>query len=501
MTVAVSIALLSGGSAAGAQESALALEVVPGKLALAPGETADVRVILRNAGASLPGGNLSWAPAGMGAVPDPGFPPLGPNQSHSWLVRVTRPADAGPAGQLVFSVAVPTGPSGPTAAVATAAVAVEDRTVIGLDDLVKVSVGPELEDLHRYREEVDFHLTATSTANVPVEIVGIEVDAPSFIDLKPEGCKPSTTAGRVALIEPGGTVYCRYTAAVTGTVQPGAHRAAFIVNLALPEGGRPRTGSVVVTHELQASVAGESEFLTFLGVPTFLLLPGVLVLAIYRLAARQWAPDSRIGQLDIKLPEYTALSATISIVILVLYHLVTGALPGPARNVLAGYELRDVLTIWMSSVFTGILLVGLPRAAMQFRRVRRTPTRNDSERALLRRLERNGLGLSLPRADVTLSETVPAFVVQPENEGDTKIWVAPAIGFEFRGDPPDDLTGPFLDAVNNSNIKAVNRLLKEHRREISLTYKGRTALSHPTLVKKELFDSAGAISKRIMERV
>ena len=332
MTVAVSIALLSGGSAAGAQESALALEVVPDKLALAPGETADVRVILRNAGASLPGGNLSWAPAGMGAVPDPGFPPLGPNQSHSWLVTVTRPADAGPAGQLVFSVAVPTGPSGPTAAVATAAVAVEDRTVIGLDDLVMVSVGPELEDLHRYRGEVDFHLTATSTANVPVEIVGIEVDAPSFVDLKPEGYKPSTAAGRVALIEPGGTVYCRDTAAVTGTVQPGAHRAAFIVNLALPEGGRPRTGSVVVTHELQASVAGESEFLTFLGVPTFLL--GVLVLAIYRLAARQWASDSRIGQLDIKLPEYTALSATISIVILVLYHLVTGALRGPARNVL-----------------------------------------------------------------------------------------------------------------------------------------------------------------------
>jgi hypothetical protein len=98
----------------------------------------------------------------------------------------------------------------------------------------------------------------------------------------------------------------------------------------------------------------------FLGVPSLLLLPGVLTvltcLAGYSLATWTKAPDW-------KAPGLLVLAVTLSSIYALKYPYITKHVLSERRDYLRGYALQDVAYIWGGSIVVG-LVAGLGGAGM-----------------------------------------------------------------------------------------------------------------------------------------
>jgi hypothetical protein len=238
-------------------------------------------------------------------------------------------------------------------------------------------------------------------------------------------------------------------------------------------------------------VLGESTVLQLLGIPSFLVLPGFLVLVIWGLLWTMGVRKSKFdtGQFPLQFsqqpanPQFWVVAITFSIIILAIY---IKFYPDFLRI----YGLDDIVLIWLASALGlgvgGYLLI----ANWRIRHLqRRTPAEADEPIDILEKLDRQDLGVFLDIVNVNVkpgdnTQTRPAFLLQESRDDRTTSWVGPGVLVTFK--PEADQ--PLKDRIGEQ--------IKHKRNALALAILLREGLKKKVLEVdwKPLDDSADAIS-------
>ncbi|MFI9583135.1 hypothetical protein ACIHCQ_15100 [Streptomyces sp. NPDC052236] len=284
----------------------------------------------------------------------------------------------------------------------------------------------------------------------------------------------STTPGR--RVEPGDSVIYRYELRTGGRTWPGAKLIVVAVHGDYVLNGKAKRASLTLSKRVQSTVLGEAQFISGIGVPSFLLLPGFLLLATYRLLARRSRQaDAGVPQLDVNAIEFIALSASLSILAIPFFWVVSW-LAGEPRTYLDGYDTRDLLSVWIGSVLAGAVAFSVPASVAGLRLRLRTPQPTDSPEQALSRLAR--AGETLNRTQIRFRHAGPsgdvpaqAFVyAAPAAEGEP-YWAMPAIQYTCEAEAPPEVQRELLELLRGGDsAKGVRDFLHRHSREVKLAW-------------------------------
>jgi len=183
---------------------------------------------------------------------------------------------------------------------------------------------------------------------------------------------------------------------------------------------------LVVSKQASAGVFFESELLKALGVPSFLVLPGCLVLFTMQLfitlGFAGLKNESRLPQLTVNTPGFWVLAITFSGLFAFAYYFCTG------NNYLIRYGLDDLRNVWLSSILIGAILVLVIGGVTSKQRRDRVPTSHDSPVSVLKKIAKNGLSILLTEVRFKFNNLdLHGFVIERIDDGQQLVWIAPAI--------------------------------------------------------------------------
>ncbi|WP_411080424.1 hypothetical protein [Streptomyces sp. cmx-18-6] len=325
------------------------------------------------------------------------------------------------------------------AVVGTAALAVKATKTAPTGEVVDVSLVTSMVRLQEARPQ-DVYVVVRNTSGSPVAVNRMSATVSSDMRVCHRRTEPAAHSDadrcgheqRVRLprkVAPGTTALFRFRIEATPRSRAGEHQALFTTEVSYQEAGVTRRAGVVLSRDFEYSVLGESDFLTAVGVPSFLLLPGFLVLMAYRIPARRArARGVDLPPIDASAPEFLAVSATLSILAIPVYWLATAA-TGNARTYLQGYGIRDLLQVWIASVVIGFAAFAVPWAVQTYRIRMTTPQPTDDAERVLRRLARAHSQLVLPQVRFTVGpDSVRQAFRVPSPTGEAEgLWCVPAI--------------------------------------------------------------------------
>lgn len=434
LLVATLLTLPVSTAAASTQPPDLEIEVTPGSVEI-PGEgDVEVLVVAQNTGGSeLKEVRLSWfSDAAVDvAIEPPSSHVLVAYGALTWILRVSR-AEGPVAGRLHLRIDyIWEGEAGanPSPRVAVGSLAVAPRRPEPLRRVAEIGLETALTSLNQHRPGT-VYVVVSNTADLPIQIKEISPRGPNFVAFDNPDLKQGVT------LTSGETRSFAHEVQAVGPVRPGKHLLLFDVVLEWEESGCIWTRRRVTTHEVEVGVFGETGILTAVGVPSFLILPGVLMLLTVKLL---WRVDQSQGAFPVQVTSAEAglIAVTLSLLTAVVYPVVTGW-GGVGRNYLEGYELWDVMWVWFGSVVVAavgyVLVFGTVRIWTRgaselaaWRKQRRTPSDEDPV-AVLRKLERQGLGLRLPRVRVEIQGKVQrGHLLEPKDGEQETVWVGPKI--------------------------------------------------------------------------
>ncbi|MDQ3697061.1 MAG: hypothetical protein M3373_03410 [Gemmatimonadota bacterium] len=404
----------------------MSIRLVPDSLALQPGRAAQALVVLRNVSqAPLRNVRLSWFTNSRLDVEDErgGLPSSGvllPGAAAVVRLTVVGREQAERLGTVVVRADYTHG-STRTPDVVFAPLTVRPAGFEPPEDILDVQVSSSLTTLTE-RQPGHMFLLLKNKADVTVTIDSLAVTTPAFL---------SVDHPRVVTVGPRGVSTVPIVITATDAVRPGKHQV--LIDLPLRwTSDRDPARHLVLAREVEVGVLGESAILQVLGVPSFLILPGFLMVMTFGALwkRRVLRPDTASAEfpIDAKDPEFWLLAITLSGVMALMYPSVSGG-----RDYLEYYGVRDVATVWMFSVFALGLGVYLVAAVLESHRHRqRMPTEQDDGITLLKKLDRQRLGLLMPRVEVG-SAKLAAFALQARQEGANTVWVGPAIKWIWKG--------------------------------------------------------------------
>jgi predicted secreted protein len=408
----------------------LALELVPAVLEVpVTGETQVLLVVRNPTTETLRSLRLTWfTDADVSVTADaPEGDELGAYGTLTWSLHVAQAGQEPADGTLHLRLDYTWLHEGaPVPLLTTSTLELSARPPLTADQVARVQAQTSMESLMQFRPGW-VYLVITNVIDVPISLTNVLTDGPDFVRFEISGPITGTLAPQETRTIP---VYVT----ASDTVRPGKHLLLFNVGLRWDKGGRSQTGNVVVTHPIEAGVLGESEILTLLAVPSFLVLPGALIMITLGMLWRYVRPRAEFPFAATKSQEFWFLAVLTSLLIAFAYPVVTGWLHMP-RNYLDGYGLRDVLYVWLGAIgLTGLAysvvlgIMTLSRQVQAWRTGQVTPATGDRPIELLRKLGRQGLGVHLPRARLALDgDTETVFLLQAEDLAATDVWVGPAI--------------------------------------------------------------------------
>jgi len=435
-------------SSIGAAEpaAAITLEAVPGTIKLAAAEKGRVAVIARN-NWSVPVRVIKLdyiASDGLSLAvsrSDPETSFIAPGSALRWIIEVAQTNAAHDAGEIQFFLdysPIETTPETQTSNTIRATTTVQRVQAGGLDRAMDARAESAMKMLEDPNSGVVF-VVVHNKANFPISIRSIDIVASAEIDASWKSGANNTVVGP----------QCEQPFAVEikakDAILPGKYLLLFTVNADWSEEGSQRAGSAVVKYEFDAGILGSSAMLTAIGVPTFLLLPGFLMIIVFVTVWKWWKERTAIS-LDVKSPEFWALAIILSLTTALFYPIITG------RNYLKGYNFRDVCYVWFGSAgaalfVCGILLLTLKAIqALKEEKARlRRFSSEDSPLEVLRKLALNNAGFKLTQGDIMFDGKPETAFVLPENPG-AGATVAPAIELSTPSDLPPE-TSAALDAL------------------------------------------------------
>lgn len=408
-----------------AQEPKVTLTINPSTIKLAPNETTRAIVIVNNRTAfTISELRLSNSTAAATiTLPATDGISISAKGSTALEIDIKREGAAPVAGSVFIRLDYGSAEPGPAAeppGVVVAQLEVQDREPDLIEKVATARTETTLDLIQEQREGTIF-LVVTNVSSSPLKIKSLKVEMPPFIKIKsPERPVAAAAAGGTSSefgvdesglvklpdsfqpLQPQESRPFKFTVTADDSVLPGRHMLLFKIDLEQTKYGYTWQGTLIATHKSNVAVFGESEVLTALGVPSFLLLPGFLILIAFKFAWTRLAPKGQLD-MDVKGAEFWMLAVFLSLLAAATYPALTDLL-GERRDYLAGYGLKDVVRVWFGSVFVAWAFWGLLLASQNIRsRVRALyePSEEDKPVDVLRKLARNRLALRLPQVAVT----------------------------------------------------------------------------------------------------
>jgi len=446
------------------------IEILPSSVELPsnPKQAAHVLVVLRNAtDTELREVRLSWlAEEGVKISPLAlSEPAVAPHAETAWAFEFSQSQLDPVAGSVGLRIDYK---QGGVPKVLARSLAVKTHETDAIDKFLDAKIETTLETLDTYHTgKIDLLLTNKLGQDLKVDI---KADAPDFICFDPDqnGCESGMLAKGASWLryviawlrkqygsggEGGGvnspseairsgvalksyqTTLVPFEVGAKERVEPGKYLVTFEITLKAND-GQSAERSLVVTQVIEVGVLAESAILKLLGVPSFLLLPGcllVLTVGLFRNYGPSWFRPA--GQADLLKPDspyFWLVSITVSGLMAVGFRVALG------WWYFVSYGLTDLVLVWLASVVLGaVLYTGLFLASQALPRwleVKRTPTQNDDAAAVLRRLWWLRAGLVLDRYTVKGNETGESvFVIKRQDE--KTAWVSPKINLSLPTDP------------------------------------------------------------------
>ncbi len=269
------------------------------------------------------------------------------------------------------------------------------------------------------------HLRAENKSDFPVVLDTVRPDGPSFISFQPV---PGVE------IPARGSAVIRVDLRAETRVRSGKHTLLFEVPVRWTGPDGPMEGTLILSREVDVGVLGESQILEILALPSFLFLPGFLMVVAFGMLRRARVADGTLSD-DPKKPEFWLVAIGLSL----MWVIVVPALGG-RDYLLDGYGIRDIAWVWFVSVLLGVV-VALGVGVIKSYRARQAaadlaasvPDPDDEPTDALRKLARSGhTGVQVVQVVLTLADgaKVQAYLLADPAE-DGRLWVAPPIQYEW----------------------------------------------------------------------
>lgn len=415
-----------------ATEAAITVELQPSSLAFAAdGKPLTVLVVVRN------GTSDHISDVRLTSFPDPDIrvdavPPiatLAPGSDDTWSVPVSTGGVAVD-GRVVLRIdyVSQSGNAAPVKkiAVVTLPVKTQERTPVA--QIADVEIKTTLESLDQ-QHPGQLYLVVTNKSGGPVDMLPIEAQGPSFIHID--------TTPRVTLT-PREVRAMPIGVQAKDIVQPGKQVIVIPVRLEWRIAGRPEPehATIVATREVTVGVFGESEILKLLGVPTFVLLPGFLVLITVSWLWKNGVfrePDAkREFPLEALKPEFWIVAITASAIVAYAYRLYAH------RDYLTAYGLEDVIKVWITSIFvfgvgSYLLIAAIAWAWRWWWKLRE----NEDPVSALRKLGRRGVAVTLVQVETNDSKRL--LLVEPLRSDRPTVWATSQIVVEWQAQASEPL--------------------------------------------------------------
>jgi len=404
-----------------AQSGAPSLELQPSSINVAPWyESIQARVILKNPGKEpLKQPTLTYfTNDGIQVRLDsPRLSSLEAGGTAVWTVWIDNLSKSRTPGEVQFEVSYllsekPTGHL-------QATLKVEASSADAQEKAVEVSIQGTFDGITSKREGSGY-LIIKNNLDVPVKISSVTILQPDERSFKPpKNISPFEVTARSTCVQ-------KIVLEAADQVAPGKRVAVFDVRAEWDKGGHHYTRSVTADKEVSVGVFFESELLTALGVPSFLLLPGCLFIftmqLLFKLGLFSLDRHSKAPDISAKSAEFWIVAVTFS----GLFALVYGALT--KTDYLVRYGPRDLLIVWLSCIALGIITYTLIAVATSRRRRERVPATTDGPIATLEKMGRKNLGINANEVAFTMNSTkLTAFLIENIEDGQTMVWVAPPI--------------------------------------------------------------------------
>ena len=369
--------------------------------------------------------------------------------------------------------------AGGTAHIQTTAIKVSNRALPDADAIVAMSVEGALDTLQqRHNGTVNLILTNKSTA--PIAVVSVKPSGPSTVTFKPTAFAPA----QPLQIPPRQTRMLVFEVEANERVIPGKYLLVFTSDVRISTAGGIDVTSVA-TKEINIGVFGESQVLQVLSVPSFLLLPGFLVLITAKMLwDRHVFRKSEDGTFPwtFPSPEFWVLAIMISGAAAFIYPLFG------QPSYLEGYGPTDVALVWLGAVVLGAVLYLGPmwtRRKYLDAQAAKLFSASDDERTTLLKLAAVGARVELPRYRLTIDGAeVSAFRVNPDAK-QIDVWVFPAMQVT-----PTTNIGDSYDAISSAAnarntvaamLESVGPAVEDAK--VTLKWRAQGAFDGPRLVK------------------
>jgi hypothetical protein len=318
------------------------LEVQPSSLPASSSTfTAEARVILKNHSAeALRCVSLTqFSNDGMKAeVGKPTATVAAPKHAIVWPVKVSGPGQAHFPGSIIFDAKYVT-----SSGVEHVYVPLSLQTD-GAQKVAEASLEGNLEAISVQRPG-SMYLLLTNNMDVPAEVnVSSQVPLPAIIvpSVSPFNVLPhSSSATKIDVL-------------AASRVTPGAYPIVIDSNVKWVWAGRTEERHFVLSKSATLGVFFESELLKALSVPSFLVLPGCLMvfaflflLSFNLLSLRD---HSKLPDMAVTSPGFWILAVSFSGLFAYFYHWVTGI------NYLLSYGVDDLRNVWVSSIPIGFVV-------------------------------------------------------------------------------------------------------------------------------------------------
>ncbi|MGD0104734.1 MAG: hypothetical protein ABSC06_11925 [Rhodopila sp.] len=404
-----------------AAQPALKLEVQPSELTLDLGQPATGRLLILAHNPDPAALSLATLVplASAGITATIAQPPATTSGDLVWAVDVTADQTAASPAKLVFTLTYAgTGRTAPPAIVSVTATINPPPPLTA--SVLKAVLLPA-EGSVEGDTPLDTVLKIDNPSRQAAHVTHVRVIAPErYVCLGEPPLKPSiraecrTQAPPDGTISPGGTLAIPLLL-VAKSALPGSYPLVIGFDATL-DGLSLGAQPLFAQGKLSLEVRGVSDALQLVGIPSLLLAPGVLAIltgiAAWGLFAGQKAVDLK------QVPILLVIAVVLSFGAALLYPILTERYLGVRRDYLLGYDMRDVVYVWVGSMAVGGLFGGVPGLSVWIVRAvqrhcqRLLPSPTDNALNVLEKLDRHHADFLLPAWQSANPGANPQFMLE-----------------------------------------------------------------------------------------
>lgn len=321
------------------------------------------------------------------------------------------------------------------------------------------------------------YLRLTNLTDDPLSVTAASFQHPRFMNTAAAEPLPWIIPARSTSLVP---LTLSFRADSQEPVVAGNHTIGAALRLEQKRGKDVWSGGVSITEKVAIGVPFISEIQNLIQIPSFLVLPGVLVLLMsstlfqfYQRIVPDPAPvaSKKAAFLQENKTAAAALSISLSLVIVAfVYPFYTQHILKQPRNVLIGYGFSDVYHMWFLSLLIGgvfaVVWVGLDLRRRRGASMKRF-TPKDSPLRVIERLAALESGIRRPVC-TAVTGGAKLFLLAPDTATPGKVWAVPAASLGSR-EADDTKRSDTLQTIHGLlNDGAVDKLANTLRRDTSI---------------------------------